>query len=38
MHKKRLTTPVGYACFAMMDEFNAGEAKPRTKAEIRELL
>ena len=38
VHKKRLTTLVGYDFLGMMDKFNAEEAKPRTKAEIVELL
>ena len=38
VHKKRLTTLVGYDFLGMMDKFNAEEAKPRTKAEILELL
>src|SRR5438552_2766622 len=38
VHKKRLTTLVGYDFFGMMDKFNAEEARPRTKAEILELL
>jgi uncharacterized damage-inducible protein DinB len=38
IHKKRLTTLVDFDFFGMMDKFNAEEAKPRTKAEILELL
>jgi len=38
VRKKRLTTLVGYDFFGMMDTFNAEEARPRTKAEILELL
>jgi uncharacterized damage-inducible protein DinB len=38
VHKKHLTTLVGYDFFGMMDKFNAEEARPRTKAEILELL
>jgi uncharacterized damage-inducible protein DinB len=38
VHKKRLTTLVGFDFFGMMDQFNAEEAKPRSKAEILELL
>lgn len=38
VHKKGLTTLVGYDFLGMMDKFNAEEAKPRTKAEILELL
>src|SRR5207302_6602846 len=38
VHKKRLTTLVGFDFFGMMDKFNAEEARPRTKAEILELL
>jgi len=38
VHKKRLTTLVGLDFFGMIDNFNAEEAKPRTKAEIVELL
>ncbi|HKW58062.1 MAG TPA: DinB family protein [Candidatus Acidoferrum sp.] len=33
-----LTTLVGFNFFALLDEFNAEEAKPRTKAQIIELL
>jgi uncharacterized damage-inducible protein DinB len=36
--KQRLTTMVGVNFLGMMDRFNAEEAKPRTKAEIVELL
>jgi uncharacterized damage-inducible protein DinB len=38
VHKRRLTTMVGIDFFKLMDEFNAEEAKPRTKAEIIHLL
>ena len=38
VHKKRLTTLVGFDFFGMMDRFNAEEAKPRSKAEILNLL
>lgn len=38
VHKKRLTTLVGFDFFGKMDEFNAEEAKPRSKAEIVGLL
>lgn len=38
VHKKGLTTLVDFDFFGMMDRFNAEEAKPRTKAEIVELL
>jgi uncharacterized damage-inducible protein DinB len=38
VHKKGLTTLVDFDFFGMMDQFNAEEAKPRTKAEIVELL
>ncbi len=38
VHKKRLTTLVGLDFFGMMDKFNAEEAKPRSKAEILQLL
>jgi uncharacterized damage-inducible protein DinB len=38
VHKKRLTTLVGFDFFGMMDKFNAEEAKPRSKAEILDLL
>jgi uncharacterized damage-inducible protein DinB len=36
--KNRLTTLVGFDFFGTMDRFNAEEAKPRSKAEILELL
>ncbi len=36
--KKRLTTLAGLDFFGMMDRFNAEEAKPRSKAEILDLL
>ena len=35
---KRLTTLVGYDFFGAIDRFNAEEARPRSKAEILELL
>jgi uncharacterized damage-inducible protein DinB len=38
VHKKGLTTLVGFDFFGLMDRFNAEEAKPRTKAEILDLL
>jgi uncharacterized damage-inducible protein DinB len=38
VHKQRLTTLAGFNFFGVIDEFNAEEAKPRTKAEIVELL
>lgn len=38
IHKNGLTTLVDFDFFGMMDKFNAEEAKPRTKAEIVELL
>jgi len=38
IHKKRLTTLVGFDFFGMMDRFNAEEARTRSKAEILELL
>src|SRR2546421_12766484 len=38
VHKKRLTTLVGYDFFGMMDRFNAEEAKTRSKAESLDLL
>jgi uncharacterized damage-inducible protein DinB len=38
VHKKRLTTLAGFDFFGMMDQFNAEEAKPRSKAEILDLL
>src|SRR5207253_1773815 len=38
VHKKRLTTLVGFDFFGMMDRFNAEEAKARSKAEILDLL
>src|ERR1700682_2578835 len=37
-HKKGLTPLAGLDVFEMMDKFNAEEAKPRSKAEIVELL
>jgi len=38
IHKKRLTTLVGFDFFGIIDQFNAEEARPRSKAEIVELL
>jgi uncharacterized damage-inducible protein DinB len=38
VHKKRLTTLVGFDYFGMRDRFDAEEARPRSKAEILELL
>ena len=38
VHKKRLTTLVGFDFFGTIDRFNTEEAKPRSKAEILELL
>lgn len=38
IHKKRLTTMVGFDFFGLIDRFNAEEAKTRSKAEIIELL
>jgi len=38
IHKRRLTTLVGFDFFGMMDIFAAEEAKPRSKAEILALL
>jgi uncharacterized damage-inducible protein DinB len=38
IHKKRLTTLVGFDFFGTLDKFSAEEAKPRTKAEILNLL
>ena len=38
VHKKRLTTLVGFDFFGALDRFNAEEAKTRSKAEILELL
>src|SRR6476646_1873091 len=38
VHKKALTTLVGFDYFGMMDKFNAEEAKPISKAEILNLL
>ena len=38
VHKKRLTTLVGFDFFGMMDRSNAEEAKSRSKAEILDLL
>ena len=38
VHGKRLTTLVGFDFFGKIEEFHAEEAKPRTKAEIVQLL
>ena len=38
VHKKRMTTLVGYDFFGAIDRFKAEEAKTRSKAEILELL
>jgi len=38
VHKKRLTTLVGFDFFGILDKFNAEEAKTRSKAEILALL
>jgi uncharacterized damage-inducible protein DinB len=38
VHKKGLTTLVGFDFFGVVDRFNAEEAKTRSKAEILELL
>jgi uncharacterized damage-inducible protein DinB len=38
VHKKGLTTLVGFDFVGMMDKFNTEEIKPRSKAEIVELL
>lgn len=38
VHKKGLTTLVGFDFFGMMDKFNVEEAKIRSKAEILALL
>ncbi|HVH71379.1 MAG TPA: DinB family protein [Candidatus Dormibacteraeota bacterium] len=38
LNKKGLTTMVGVDFLGLTDQFNAEEAKPRTKAEILELL
>lgn len=38
VHKKGLTTLVGFDFFGMVDRFNAEEAKPRSKSEILDLL
>ena len=38
VHKQGLTTLADFDFFGTMDKFNAEEAKPRTKAEILELL
>ena len=38
LHKKRLTTLVGYDFTSFIDRFNAEEAKTRSKSEIVELL
>jgi uncharacterized damage-inducible protein DinB len=38
IHKKGLTTLAGFDFFGAIDRFQAEEAKPRTKAEILQLL
>jgi len=38
VHKKRLMTLVGLDFLGLMDQFKAEEAKPRSKAEILDLL
>ena len=38
VHQAKLTTLVGFNFFGLMDEFNGEENKPRTKAEIVQLL
>lgn len=38
LHKKRLTTLVGFDFFGILDKFKAEEAKSRSKAEILALL
>lgn len=38
IHKKRLTTLAGLDFLGLVDRFNAEEAKPRSKAEILDLL
>src|SRR5215510_6526408 len=38
VHGEKLTTLVGFDFFALVDEFNAEENKPRTKGEIVQLL
>lgn len=38
LHKKRITTLVGFDFFGIIDRFNSEEAKTRSKAEILELL
>jgi len=38
IHKNRLTTLVGFDYAGIMSRFNTEEAKPRTKAEILDLL
>src|SRR5260370_26229224 len=38
VHKKRLTTLVGFDFFGALDQYNAEEAKTRSKAEILDLL
>ena len=38
LHKKRVTTLVGYDFLGIIDEFKAEEAKKRSKAEVVELL
>jgi uncharacterized damage-inducible protein DinB len=38
VHKKRLTSLAGLDFFGMIERFNAEEARPRSKAEILDLL
>ncbi len=38
IHKKRLTTFVGFDFFGFLDRFKAEEAQPRSKAELLNLL
>src|SRR5437867_2037795 len=38
VHKKGLTTLVGFDFFGMLDKFNTEEAQSRSKAQIVELL
>ena len=38
VHKKKLTTLVGLNYAGLMEEFNAEENKPRSKAEIVEAI
>jgi uncharacterized damage-inducible protein DinB len=38
VHGRKLTTLVGFDFFGLMDEFNAEENRPRSKAEIVQLL